>query len=51
MFVAPISTPKGETLLKLAVLLINELFVVLDEGESFSTKVETQETALRFFRN
>ena len=35
VFVAP--TRKGETLPKLADLLKNELFVVLEEGESFST--------------
>ena len=48
MFVARLVLEKGETLSKLADPLINELFVVLDEGESFSTKVET---ALRLFRN
>ena len=37
VFVAP--TRKGETLPKLADLLKNELFVVLEEGESFSTRV------------
>ena len=37
VFVAP--TRKGETLPKLANLLKNELFVVLEEGESFSTRV------------
>ena len=37
VFVAP--TRKGETLPKLADLLKNELFVVLKEGESFSTRV------------
>ena len=37
VFVAP--TGKGETLPKLADLLKNELFVVLEEGESFSTRV------------
>ena len=37
VFVAP--TRKGEKLPKLADLLKNELFVVLDEGESFSTRV------------
>ena len=36
VFVAP--TRKGETLPKLADLLKNELFVVLEEGESFSTR-------------
>ena len=36
-FVAP--TRKGETLPKLADLLKNELFVVLEEGEPFSTTV------------
>ena len=36
VFVAP--TRKGEALPKLADLLKNELFVVLEEGESFSTK-------------
>ena len=36
-FVAP--TRKGETLPKWADLLKNELFVVLEEGESFSTRV------------
>ena len=35
VFIAP--TRKGETLPKWADLLKNELFVVLDEGESFST--------------
>ena len=37
VFVAP--TRKGETLPKLAVLLKSELFVVLGERESFSTRV------------
>ena len=37
MFVAP--TRKGETLPKLADLLKNELFVFIEEGESFSTGV------------
>ena len=37
VFVAP--NRKGETLPKLADLLKNELFVVLEEGESFSTRV------------
>ena len=37
MFVAP--TRKGETLPKWADLLKNELFVVVEEGESFSTRV------------
>ena len=37
VFVAP--TRKGETLPKLADLLKNELFVVLEEGEPFSTRV------------
>ena len=37
VFVAP--TRKGETLPKLADLLKNELFVVLEEGESFSTSL------------
>ena len=37
MFVAP--TRKGEKLPKLAILLKNELFVVLEERESFSTRV------------
>ena len=37
VFVAP--TRKGETLPKLADLLKNELFVVLEEGESFSTRI------------
>ena len=37
VFVAP--TRKGETLPKLAVLLKNELFVVVEERESFSTRV------------
>ena len=37
VFVAP--TRKGETLPKWADLLKNELFVVLEEGESFSTRV------------
>ena len=37
VLVAP--TRKGETLPKLADLLKNELFVVLEEGESFSTRV------------
>ena len=36
VFIAP--TRKGETLPKLADLLKNELFVVLEEGESFSTR-------------
>ena len=36
VFVAP--TRKGETLPKWADLLKNELFVVLEEGESFSTR-------------
>ena len=36
VFVTP--TGKGETLPKLADLLKNELFVVLEEGESFSTR-------------
>ena len=39
VFVAP--TRKGETLPKLADLLKNELFYVLEEGESFSTRVCT----------
>ena len=37
VFVAP--TRKGETLPKWADLLKNKLFVVLEEGESFSTRV------------
>ena len=37
VFVGP--TRKGETIPKLADLLKNELFVVLEEGESFSTRV------------
>ena len=37
VFVAP--TRKGETLPKLADLLKNELFVFIEEGESFSTRV------------
>ena len=37
MFVAP--TRKRETLPKLADLLKNELFVVAEEGESFSTNI------------
>ena len=37
VFVAP--TRKGETLPKWVDLLKNELFVVLEEGESFSTRV------------
>ena len=37
VFVA--ATRKGETLPKLAELLKNELFVVLEEGESFFTRV------------
>ena len=37
VFVVP--TRKGETLPKWADLLKNELFVVLEEGESFSTRV------------
>ena len=37
VFVAP--TRKGETLPKLADLLKTELFVVLEKGESFSTRV------------
>ena len=37
VFVAP--TRKGETLPKWADLLKNELFIVLEEGESFSTRV------------
>ena len=37
VFVAP--TRKGETLPKWADLLKNELFVVLEEGEAFSTRV------------
>ena len=37
VLVAP--TRKGETLPKWADLLKNELFVVLEEGESFSTRV------------
>ena len=37
VFVTP--TRKGETLPKLADLLKNEVFVVLDEGGSFSTRV------------
>ena len=40
VFVAP--TRKGETLPKLADLLKTELFVVLEEGESFSTRVCSQ---------
>ena len=54
MFVVP--TKKGETLPKLARLLLNELFVVLDEGEPFSTRVfspcgtKDMETAMRCFR-
>ena len=52
VFVAP--TRKGETLPKLADLLKNELFVVLEEGESFSTRVcspakQRLETELRCF--
>ena len=47
---------KGEMLPKLATLLINKLFIVLDEGEfspqEFSRCAEQRlETALRFFRN
>ena len=37
MFFAPTRT--GETLPKLADLLKNELFVVVEEGESFSTNI------------
>ena len=37
MFFAP--TRKGETLQKLADLLKNEFFVVVEEGESFSTNI------------
>ena len=37
VFVVP--TRKGETFPKLADLLKNELFVVLEEGESFSARV------------
>ena len=37
VFVAP--TSKGETLPKWADLLKTELFAVLEEGESFSTRV------------
>ena len=53
VFVGP--TRKGKTLPKLADLLKNELFVVLEEGESFSTRVcspcrTNLETALRCFR-
>ena len=52
VFVAP--TRKGETLPKWADLLKNELFVVLEEGESFSTRVcspaeQRLETGLRCF--
>ena len=52
VFVAP--TRKGETLPKWADLLKNELFVVLEEGESFSTRVSSPEerrleTGLRCF--
>ena len=52
VFVAP--TRKGETLPKLADLLKNELFVVLEEEESFSTRVcslaeQRLETGLRCF--
>ena len=52
VFVAP--TRKGETVPKLADLLKNELFVVLEEGESFSTRVcspaeQRLETGLRCF--
>ena len=52
VFVAP--TRKGETLPKLADLLKNELFIVLEEGESFSTRVSSPEerrleTGLRCF--
>ena len=52
VFVAP--TRKGETLPKLANLLKNELFVVLEEEESFSTRVcspaeQRLETGLRCF--
>ena len=52
VFVAP--TRKGETLSKLADLLKNKLFVVLEEGESFSTRVcspeeQRLETGLRCF--
>ena len=48
------STRKGETLPKLVDLLKNELFVVLEEGESFSTRVcspaeQRLETGLRCF--
>ena len=52
MFVAP--NRKGETLPKLADRVINERFVVLEEGESFSTRVcspakQRLETGLRCF--
>ena len=52
VFVAP--TRKGETLPKWADLLKNELFVVLEEEESFSTRVcspaeQRLETGLRCF--
>ena len=52
VFFAP--TRKGETLPKLADLLKNELFVVLKEGESLSTRVcspaeQRLETGLRCF--
>ena len=52
VFLAP--TRKGETLPKLADLLKNELFVVLREGESLSTRVcspaeQRLETGLRCF--
>ena len=52
VFVAP--TRKEETLPKLANLLKNELFVVLEEEESFSTRVcspaeQRLETGLRCF--
>ena len=53
MFVAP--TRKGTTLPKLADLLKTELFVVVEEGESFSARVtlcagQRLETVLRCFR-
>ena len=44
VFVAP--TRKGETLPKLADLLKNELLVVLEEGESFSTRVSSVNSLL-----
>ena len=41
---------KGETKPKLANLMINELFVVLDEGESFSTRVFSRNKGVKDYK-